>query len=1573
MGLVAYCVGEAALRSLLRRASAAASEGGFNLFLSVLLTSHIAGADPAGAQTFQSPQGRSLSQINQSFSSQGPAPEIGNVNSIGSTNGGVIGSDAGAVQAVLLDPALGAGTIFAGSPNGGIWKSTNNGTTWTPLTDNQSSLSIGSLSLDPNDPTGKTIIAGIGLTDNGFYVGPNEPQTNGGQRTGLLYTTNGGATWSTIGLSSPPPPESVVSATVRGNTILAATYEMQDSNGSTASYGLFRSTNGGATFTNMSGAAGSGLPPGAVTSLVADPNSTTTFYAAVKNSTSPGATAVYISKDSGATWTSVFTATNSNSIISSTDPTVITLAAGPNGSVAIALSDLAHPKAFTAVFLSGNQGTLGTWHQLTSAPPVNSGDGQAPQNLHIAIDPTNKNIVYLSGDTSTTGVQLYRLNYNPTTNTSMRTNLTFDGTAADSYQDANTAHADSRSITFDQAGNLILSTDGGIYMRTNPQGAGAWEGGTGSWSALNGNLSVFEIYSVTYDANSKRLAIASQDNNTALQSARGSSVFNTTGFGDGVNVAINDTTLPKLSVLNNDKTLAGLSAVYSSSYGLGGLSRMIINAQGQVVSPNYDPINAPGGIPVYCSDGNGEQSCSTVVGNPFFAQFVLNKVDPTLIAMTGGGHVFTGQDTLSGNQGKNATSIDISVTDLGPTHGVPTAVTYGTVNDTKAIAVGNDENGGAIWFSANNTANSLIQLSSYSGNVPTGIVFDTRIQSRLFAVDGTDLYYTRNVDMGASATFATLTSNLPVGFITPTSVEFISKNGVNALLVGGLNQPATCTPAPNGCVIASTQSPITVADSGSSGLLSNWRTFGQGLPNAIVEKMAYNPTVDVLAVSSIGRGAYVLYDVTSYFPQATQLWFGLANNDSVPDASYLTDGTVGNRPLIKYGTGLLTIAGNATYTGGTTINGGALMLGTGGGSGSVIGNITFCSDPNDTQCDHSTNKMLGFNRSDIYAYNGVISGPGQVFQLGSGTTVMGGASTYSGPTYVNAGVLQAGNFNVFSPNSLYDVASGAALDLRGFDQAIGGLTGTGPVINDPRVVLPTLTIWSGGTFAPGNGTAGSSMSVATNLAFQSGAFYLVQISDNVASFATVAGTASLGGATVQANFNTSTGNLLKQYIILTAAGGVSGTFGALMGANFPAPLKPNLSYDANDVFLNLALNYNQLGHLNINQQNVGTALANSFNANGSIPSIFTTLSPAALSQVAGEAATGSQQTTFQAMTQFITTLLDPFIGGRDGTTPPAQATPYAAEDTGASTYAGNAKTLSDRERSAYAAVFTKAPLRQVYDPHWSVWASAFGGSQTTNGDAVTGSNSATGSIFGVAVGADYLLSPRTIAGFALAGGSTNFSVSGSGTGRSDLFQAGGFVRHNVGPAYVSGALAYGWQDVTTDRGVVADKLHAEFNANALSGRVEDGYRFATRWFGITPYAAGQFTTFFLPAYAEQMTVGGDPFALAYGSRNVTDTRTELGFRTDRSFALLSGLLTLRGRFAWAHDFDPDRSIAATFQALPGASFVVNGAAMVSDSALTTASAEMKWRNGWSAAATFEGEFSKVTASFAGKGVVRYMW
>jgi Autotransporter beta-domain len=92
------------------------------------------------------------------------------------------------------------------------------------------------------------------------------------------------------------------------------------------------------------------------------------------------------------------------------------------------------------------------------------------------------------------------------------------------------------------------------------------------------------------------------------------------------------------------------------------------------------------------------------------------------------------------------------------------------------------------------------------------------------------------------------------------------------------------------------------------------------------------------------------------------------------------------------------------------------------------------------------------------------------------------------------------------------------------------------------------------------------------------------------------------------------------------------------------------------------------------------------------------------------------------------------------------------------------------------------------------------------------------------------------------------------------------------------------------------------HASVASGRVEGGYRFVAPWIGgvgLTPYAAGQFTTFELPAYAESVVSGAGLFALAYAAKSVTDTRSELGLRTDTSFAMPDGVLTLRGRAARA--------------------------------------------------------------------------
>jgi uncharacterized protein with beta-barrel porin domain len=451
------------------------------------------------------------------------------------------------------------------------------------------------------------------------------------------------------------------------------------------------------------------------------------------------------------------------------------------------------------------------------------------------------------------------------------------------------------------------------------------------------------------------------------------------------------------------------------------------------------------------------------------------------------------------------------------------------------------------------------------------------------------------------------------------------------------------------------------------------------------------------------------------------------------------------------------------------------------------------------------------------------------------------------------------------------------------------------------------------------------------------------------------------------------------------AGTVNGTFdtaGVVAGNSFARNAR--VSYVGNDVLLTVdpgLLSPNLPTNANLNQKNVAAGIDNALLAGANMPAGFNGLFALtgsglanALTQASGETATGSQQSTFNAMNLFMGVMTDPFVAGRDeAANTPGAAPGYADEE--ALAYAAKKRNPND----ALAAIYTKAPPVALFQQRWSVWAAGFGGSQTTDGNNLTGSNTATSRVYGTAIGADYRFSPFTIAGFSLAGGGTNFSVVNGGSGRSDLFQAGAFVRHAVGAAYLSGALAYGWQDVTTDRTVTiagVDRLRAQFNANAYSGRVEGGYRFVTPWIGgvgLTPYAAGQFTTFDLPAYAESVVSGTNTFALAYSSKSVTDTRSELGVRTDKSWAMPNAILTLRGRVAWAHDFNPDRAINSTFQALPGASFTVNGARQASESALTTASIEMKWMNGWSAAGTFEGEFSDVTRSYAGKGVVRYAW
>jgi uncharacterized protein with beta-barrel porin domain len=386
-----------------------------------------------------------------------------------------------------------------------------------------------------------------------------------------------------------------------------------------------------------------------------------------------------------------------------------------------------------------------------------------------------------------------------------------------------------------------------------------------------------------------------------------------------------------------------------------------------------------------------------------------------------------------------------------------------------------------------------------------------------------------------------------------------------------------------------------------------------------------------------------------------------------------------------------------------------------------------------------------------------------------------------------------------------------------------------------------------------------------------------------------------------------------------------------------------------------------------NQRSVANAL-DTFSSNGGTLTLafvnLFNLSPSnlanAMTQLSGEAATGTAQSGTQAMNSFLSLVTNPFTNNRAFApeSPPPPRLIYKAP----------------------AAAAVPAPEPRP----WDVWAAAYGGQNNTNGDAFIGSHDLTARTVGYAAGLDYRVAPYTAVGFALGGGATNYGLSGGlGGGRSDMFQAAVYSLTRVDAAYVSAALAYSEFWASTSRTVTLagfDELNASFNAQGLGGRIEGGYRFAIPGvyglpgFGFIPYAALQMQSFHTPSYSEIAASGSPQFALAYDARTTTTTRTELGAWFDRPVALDNdAIVVLRTRAAWAHDHWSDPSMTAAFQSLPGSSFTVFGAAPAHDSLLSSAVAEIRFRNGISLAGRFDSELAQQSQIYIATAQLRYTW
>ncbi len=170
--------------------------------------------------------------------------------------------------------------------------------------------------------------------------------------------------------------------------------------------------------------------------------------------------------------------------------------------------------------------------------------------------------------------------------------------------------------------------------------------------------------------------------------------------------------------------------------------------------------------------------------------------------------------------------------------------------------------------------------------------------------------------------------------------------------------------------------------------------------------------------------------------------------------------------LMKSGTGTVTLSGANSYTGGTKVSAGTLVvandntgggtttvdagaglqIGTGGTSGSLAGDI-------------ANNGALVVNRSDALNLAGAISGTGSLTKNGAGTLTLSGANSYTGATTVSAGTLTQGAAGGFSTaSSRYDVDTDGTLDLGGFDTMLAALYNAGTINMNVGAAGSTLMV-----------------------------------------------------------------------------------------------------------------------------------------------------------------------------------------------------------------------------------------------------------------------------------------------------------------------------------------------------------------------------------------------------------------------------------------------------------------------------------------------------------------------------------
>ncbi len=355
------------------------------------------------------------------------------------------GRFAGRVSTIAIHPED-PNVLYVGGAQGGVWRSDDAGLNWTPLTDEECSLAMGSIAIDPVDP--QIVYAGTGeqhFSGDSYYG------------CGVLRSLNGGATWEQLGEEVFVRRRAFTgrSGMGSGGARIARVVVDRASAGSSAttnvlvasSFGLYRSTSSGRTWDLVL--------EGYATDVVAHVGDPSILYAALYER------GIYRSSDGGASWTH-----SSESIPREGTQRIILAAAPSNPDVlyaGVVLEGETARSADMAVYRTEDGGDFWEPRPADGA----SCSGQCWYDFAIAVHPDTADEVYLGT------VAMYRSTNGANTFTQVH---------------PNTLYVDQHYLVFDTLSDpyrLYVANDGGVFRTVN---------GGGSWVGLNSNLALAQFY-----------------------------------------------------------------------------------------------------------------------------------------------------------------------------------------------------------------------------------------------------------------------------------------------------------------------------------------------------------------------------------------------------------------------------------------------------------------------------------------------------------------------------------------------------------------------------------------------------------------------------------------------------------------------------------------------------------------------------------------------------------------------------------------------------------------------------------------------------------------------------------------------------------------------------------------------------------------------------------------------------------------------------------------------------------------------------------------------------------------------